>query len=555
MPIFDEKHNLNQELVEIIFDKGINNKYKTLADYLTKQDYTYVVKDLEKLVCQVETRLHDQVFYMAHLIYRIMELSGNWSDAGEQQVKTAFCRNLLKIAPENPISQEDALKFLQVLETNMQSLEMREMTLPTAQAKFKNYFFDILGKKFNSYKVEELNKIIKFLGSKKFFQGGFYGSEQEFILGEGKEKFIGGYDVIYLEKEDIRTPNNVMSMAAIIGHRSVYIRLESLKTIFTQKWLHCFRYDEMEKDDIRGSSKRAISEGIKFKALSLFGVKSEQELMAIEDKFVKDMGETILYHELGHGLVQHDILSAEDATIAEATRIYGENIYTALLEFMADFAPSHNKLCGPIYNMCKIAKKDLNRATRMYYIYMSDTWFFDTEDKYMYIYSELMALVLLKYVKADQSIDFGRLEQDLEFEKNYAKKPKKTFFEKLCHLLVLDMQALKGMATGAKYTLAGKEKNYKELKEICLNLFKKNDGFVHERTYEFLSPYWTNIIGYVKKISDSDKKMDNFIAQKEKDILRKILIFSAGKENAEKCNFNYRKYILERMKELKIYWQ
>ena len=79
------------------------------------------------------------------------------------------------------------------------------------------------------------------------------------------------------------------------------------------------------------------------------------------------------------------------------------------------------------------------------------------------------------------------------------------------------MQALKGMATGAKYTLAGKEKNYKELKEICLNLFKKNDGFVHERTYEFLSPYWTNIIGYVKKISDSDKKMDNFIKLFEKE--------------------------------------
>ena len=83
-----------------------------------------------------------------------------------------------------------------------------------------------------------------------------------FILGEGSLEHDNGYDVIKLEKELIRTPNNVMSMAAIIGNRNIYLRIESLKTIFAQKWLQMFHYSDMEVDHIKTNPYWNIGEGL-----------------------------------------------------------------------------------------------------------------------------------------------------------------------------------------------------------------------------------------------------------------------------------------------------
>ena len=70
--------------------------------------------------------------------------------------------------------------------------------------------------------------------------------------------------------------------------------------------------------------------------------------------------------------------------IGEVTKIFGENIYTAILEFLADFSPKKDEIMGPIQNMIKISRTDKNRMIRMYLMYLSDVWFYNTEDTYMY---------------------------------------------------------------------------------------------------------------------------------------------------------------------------
>ena len=97
-------------------------------------------------------------------------------------------------------------------------------------------------------------------------------------------------------------------------------------------------YSENEIQHIQNQPYWNIAEGIKQKVLDLYDIHSKDDLLEKEDIFIHDMAETIFKHELGHGIVQHNLLPFDLGAIGEASKIYGENIYTAFLEFLADFA-------------------------------------------------------------------------------------------------------------------------------------------------------------------------------------------------------------------------
>ncbi|MFA5878824.1 MAG: hypothetical protein WC860_01470 [Candidatus Margulisiibacteriota bacterium] len=552
LEFFKNNNQLTKELEEILFDSAINNRYPTLKNYLIIKKISYEESDLKQILFLIEKSIFKQVYYYAHLIYYIMEKSSNWGEAGEQQIKLSFCRSLLNKEPDIALAQEDAIEFLDKVEENIEKLEISKLSLDQAKNEFKNSKFIIFNHTFTSYKANEINRILRFLGSDKFLQCGFYGDEKEFIFGKGILEHKLGYDIIFLEKELARTPNNIIAMAAIIGNREIFIRKESLKTIFVQKWMEIFNYDEDEQFDIKTSVYRNISEGIKQKTLSLYGVKEKNDLEKIANEFVSDMGETILYHELGHGITQHDILPLENAAIGEATKIIGENIYTSMLEFLADFAPPFEGIIGPIHNMIQISKKDRARAERMYFMYLSDTWFFDTTDEYMYIYSDLMALILLKYIDVNQQVNFLQLEHDISFEKDRTQKEKLSMFERILELFVWDTQEIKAIAEKAVFNITDNKYDYKKIRGLMLEEFKRNDGFVKTDTYEFLVPFWTNMLGYVIKLSDAADKLKDYIRDQQKVTLMKMLILSCGKKKAESLNYDHRKYIIEQFRELNL---
>ncbi|MFC1616807.1 hypothetical protein ACFL2K_01145 [Candidatus Margulisiibacteriota bacterium] len=549
---FNDKNQITPELSGIVFDPSINNRYSSIQKYLTEQKIKYKKDALEQLTKTAENEIFKQVRFLAYLIYYIMETSGDWGEAGEQQIKISFCRNLLQKDPRIQLSQEDAFNFLSKVEETIKKLKIDAFPLDMAKNKYKNHQFSLLGQRFSSYKTSDINRILRFCGSKRFLQGGFYGDDKEFIFGEGDFEHQFGYDVIYLDKELARTPNNIVAMAAIIGNREIYIRKESLKIIFAQKWLEIFNYDEAEIEDIKSDIYRNISEGIKWKTLSLFNVSNKKSLEKIENQFIEEMGETILYHEFGHGLTQHDLLPTENAAIGEATKIFGENIYTSMLEFMADFAPNYQKIIGPIQNMIRISKKDKAKASRMYYMYLSDTWFFDTDDEYMFIYSDLMALLLLKYIEPNQEIDFSKLEENILYNPNKSPDDKPSMFERILDLFVLDTNEIKAIAEDANFKLLDKKLKYNEIRQLMINQFKQNDGFVEADSYEFLVPYWTNMLGYISSISDSEGKLKKYLEKQEKTILKKMLILSAGKKEAEKFEYNHRHFLTNRLKSLGI---
>lgn len=336
------------EFADIIADRSLVSSHKSLKAYLASQKKVADPAELDLLIAKLKKSVAQQLTYYSFLSYYLMERTGDWQEAGESQSRTTFTRLLLKKAAEDPITYEDTIEFSKKLSEQYDQLGISEMSVEDAKSALKSFGFEFFGKRYMAVQTEEITNMLQFCGVNWFLQGGLHGQHLQFILGSGRKVHKGGYDIITLEREFMRTPNNIVAMAAVIGHRQIYVRMESLRVIFDQKWRQLFRYRDYELSYMRHNLMMNISDGIKRHATSLYGVSDLDGINSVQDQFVKDMSETILYHELGHGAVQHDVLSVEAATLGEGSRVYGENIYTQLLEFLADFVNKHGEIWGPM---------------------------------------------------------------------------------------------------------------------------------------------------------------------------------------------------------------
>ncbi len=542
-----------EEVVAMLRDVAIVNRYPTLKGYCHDQKIKISEKELKLLAKSAETTLGDQIKYLAFLLYQILQQSGNWGEAGEDQVKLSFCRNVLRIGIHETVTQDHAFRFLLDIDKVLLDLGMQSMSLQTSLSTYKNATLTLFGKIYASQEIEKLNAVLRFLGSDCLVSIGLYGDHRQIIFGRGTQEPIGGFDAITLEEEIWRTPNVIVAMAAVIGGRQIWLRMEAMKTIFYQKWIPVFELGGGQVADIRKSPERNISEGLKRRTLSYYGAKDIAGVKDIESAFVADMKETILYHELGHGLVEHDLLNPDETALAESTKAYGETIFTSLLEFLSDFAPAKFDVKGPIQNMVDISQKDVKRATRMYYMYFSDVWFFDTADSYMYLYSDLMALILIKYIEPDGAVNFERLEADIQFSTSRIEKNKLTMVERIVELLSWSSQDIKAMVLGATFTLRGTDQDYSYVRKLTLQNFRDKKIVIDETDYTFLIRYWGAMLQYCKQFSpETSQKLSAYFADQEKKILAKMLILSAGRKVAEACEYNHRAYIFERLKKMGI---
>ena len=546
--------NLSTECRDILDDKSIRGRFSTMKEYFESEKIDYDDAELQRLIELTDDAIKEQVFTYAVMLYRHMELSGDWTESGEQQIKVSFCRNLLQINPTDNVSEIEAIAFLNQIDEEIEDMGLASASQEELKTKLFDYKFNLFGTMIERYRSDEITQMIRFIWSELFLQGGQYGGTQEYILGTGKKSHRSGYDVVTLKEELVRTPNNVMSMAAIIGHRSIYIRIEVLKTIFSQKWLQLYDYTEEQNNIVKSNSEWNISEGIKDIVLSIYKVSSQSELKAIQKPFLKDMAETILCHELGHGGIQHDLLDPELGALGEATKIFGETVFTSLHEFLADFTPPlENKIEGPIWNMITISKSDPERARRMFFMYLSDIWFYNTEDSYMFCYSDMMCLVLLSYISDGSKVDFDKMAKQITFRKEKTADQPISLFERIFELYTQGVKEIKTIATHAKYDFSlVKLSEYEDVHKFLVEEFRKNDGYVDETSHEFLVPYWVNVLGYVRSVSDAMPQLDKYLKSQEKKILAKIFVATAGRKVAEDYQFDHRKYIMDRCKALKI---
>jgi hypothetical protein len=546
-----------QEVGELLLDTSLYGRHRTLRHHLDDQKIPYDAKEYAALVAFIEKSLYDQIFYIAHLQYHLMQANNDWSEVGEQQIKLAFSRCLLDIPPEEPLDYSHASEFESKVEENIVNLGIKSLSVAAAKNQYEHTYLKLLGQEFKANPGLKISEILSFLGSKYRVQSRPFWKGFSYILGEMLTKTKAEYTIHFITKEWIRTPSYVMANAALVAEHTVYMREESLRAVFVQKWVQAAEFNWMYQHQVNTNLYWNISHAIKKITMDLYEAGNVDQLNDLKKTFVGDMRETIMYHEIGHGITKDYIFPYEFVAIAQGLDRYHKlPAYEALIEFLSDFSPTTHGLIGPYWNMLTVAKTNPLRAERLFYMYLSDVFFYDTEDQYMYTYSDFMCLMCLRYIKPDKHIDFAKMEKDLSYMPGengniqIGKFPKASLFQRLGELFWTDCDVIKQKVKGLSFTLSG-ERDFNYIKGLWLQETRKFFKHATDKDPAFLSSFWVNIFSYIDHFSkEAAPGMKAFLEKQDKTVAAKLMVAMCGRKVAEDYKFDARAYIMDRFKEL-----
>jgi hypothetical protein len=540
----------SNDIIQVLLDPSCYTRYATLADLCAAENIPFTPTDTHQLQRCLENDIAEQIQHLGLIMYRYYQVSKKWPLDNEQSIKLAYARHILKVPAEKELTYEDLRTFDVRISELIEEANLQNASETTLKNAHKDFQFALFGKKLILEKQPILCQALAFLGSKQqiYFDGSGIGLAA--IFGPTRVKSISPYSIHIITSETARTPNYVMSNPAIHKEHRIALRDESLRAIFHMKWIpvldeksHVFSRYSIESDIFWN-----LSQGIKEKVLSLYAQKDANEVKFIENDFLKDMRETILYHEIGHGLTTEHMLPVENVCIGHGPEIYDIWFYDALLEFLADFAPKQKSLHGAMQNMVETAKKNSVRAERMFYIYLSDIWFYDTDDTFMLPYADFMALVLSRYIRSDQSIDFALMAKDLDYQKDRTDKKQLSLYERVYELFLWDTDEMGQYIKKATFKLS-KDADFKYVKSLRLESEKKHFPNLDPNSDTFLNPFWKNMFHYLRVFSDA-KPLENYIDIQVKKNMKKMFILAAGRSVAESYKYDHRRYISDTYQKL-----
>jgi hypothetical protein len=549
IPIFNSKGKPSSEILSLIFSEGTINRFPTLQKYCAHEGKTVDLKHLSKLRKYIESSLEDQVRRHAFVMYRMFEASNNWNDGPDYQVKLSFGKNILKLSPDAPFNHTEMTQFETAIATAYSEYELVTKTASAAQTEFENFLPSILGKRFLLLQSPFLNRILHFIGSKYYLYLKNYKKGLSVIWGHAKTKKMGIYHLIQFTDEVLRTPDFPITNAANVHENTIMTRHESLNTVFHQKWAPLI-LDEQEDWRVHSDPYWNISYGIKHHALRLYGLSSPGNLASIQTQLVEEMEESIIFHEIGHTIIREIFLPAENIGIGLGAKQYGCEFYDGMYELLADFAPKHKLGHGAMANMIKISKTNRAKAERMFYTYLSDVWFFDTEDEFMYDYASIVVLCMLRYIQPGLSVDFDALAQDITYQDDRSKKSQLTMLERVQEIFMWDTEEIGNIAKKAEFVINGKPYSFQYVLQDRLAETRKKYPAIEPEGYNFLQPFWTNMYAYLRSLTSEEAKIKSLLEKSVKQNLMKFLVLSCGRTKAEEYEFNHKQYIVDRFYEL-----
>ncbi len=543
---------MSREIRDILFDPAITNQYPSLRHYFQANRIAYSIDAYKAFVAHCEETLTQTIRATAILMMAMMDKNDVWGSGGEQSCREAFCRHLLHIGASEGVGYESIVRFEELLEAEYVRYELNLCSPTQLKDTYRHHSLFFLGKKWTD-PGPTVSALLRFMGSElALFAQPFLGDGIAYILGNANCYRIQDYDVLAFGKEIVRCPNYGMANPAIVVDRSICLRQESFEFIFFQKWHHLVQQNKPSHSFYPREAFQNIAEAIRVKTMAYYRDAYAQDERSIQTSFMVDMQETILKHELGHAVVNDRIFPYESIAVGEGVEhYYQDETMDAFLEFLADFAPENDGLCGPFFHFFQVAKTDKKRATRLFYMYLSDVFFYDTGVESMYCYSDLMCLTMLRYIQKDSSVDFKKMEADLQFNHEFG-ATKNSFFEKIHQLYWEYADAITIKAKQAKYSLPSGEKNFGYIRSLCLEESRKYHAHVGVNDKVFLSPFWINIYSYLDHFSkDAGEDMRQFVTKKiKKELLVKVMILSCGRQKAQAYQFDHRRYIQDAFTQL-----
>lgn len=475
----EEKFSLLGNLKPLLTPKNLET---SLAEVLTENNLPAQYADLIREVW--ENKLLADVRKISILQYLHLQKTDSWGDLGEQRIQISYCRHLFDISGDREITYLDMERFQQKISElaepykNLSAVQLRQ-----ADEAVK---CDLLYKKADYSREQDINQFLEFLGSNYGIIAGQLGIYRSVIAGLADVQKTDGYRITTFQKEIARTPANVLSIAAVVGGRHVAIRLESCETIFANKWLNILSASPEILSEYLHNELENLGLGFKLTALAGYGVASRAEMLDKKPEFLREMLAGLKWHELGHGIVINDLLEVDDSAFGEALGVLGANIIAVFKEALADWAPRHKTLQGPLRYFCDIAEKNSPEAARQINVYLSDNWFLGEQDDSSFAnHTEIMTALLLKYLTAD-GVDFTGLQAELD-------NPQGIFHYILAEYKRLSAY-LENMLKSAEFTYEKKKIDFAGLRKIYTAKVREIEKEYPVESLEFQVYFWAKIL-------------------------------------------------------------
>ncbi len=550
--LFDERGQLADWAQSVLSDSAITHRFKTFAEYLAAEKQSVKIADLRRLTTMAEQQVESAIREVSFMQYRYAEMSGEWGEPGEFQVRSSFCRGVLQLPAERDISAEDWQRFYDVVLAAYQAYKIDTGSAPQLKTALTGFPIKVLGRMFPYREMNRIGAFLRFLGSPKKVMVLAHSGQNLFVIAEGKTKVLNGFDIVLLEKEHFRSPYVTIPLAAFIEERQIFLRRTSFESIFYIKWVPSMELEPVQQSWLEYDMPRNISQGIKSQVFRHYGFTSRQQLEGGKARFLSDCMETVMYHELGHGAVNRDTIDLETFAIVEGAHYFGNGILESISEFLADFSPQIGANKGPIQNIIDISKKDLKRATLMYYMYFSDTWFFDTPDTYMYAYSDMMALVLSRFLKPDLSVDFERLEKTLVFRPAESRTGTPTLFEVMVDFCMATVKQAKQELEKIPFVVNGNPYTFFAVSNMTQDNLRKEGYQINWGSYKFVLRYWACMWLYAKQFAKDNSGVATVLAEAERKLFRQLLAYSGGKGALSRYDGRHRDFVFDRLMRLGV---
>lgn len=524
---------LNKLFTAAITEKQSLDSLKKMATVLKPEIH-------EEIKTVVESLLYTRLREYTLLQYVDMEKRSDFGPMGEQRVSISFCRCILGIPNDREVTQFDADRFRRIID---------EETKKYGQAKgdglvsrMKNPEFDFGFMTVSAIDWKNLNNVLPAVGSELEMLVSYHKGTPTIFLMTCEKKLIGGFPFFLIKKEYVRTPGQVLSIAATSGgDSSVRIRYESCEVIFFNKWQKFFDQSKAELRRALANPNSAIREGIKRRALELYGVKNTAQVKAIKPQFIEDMIDGITWHEIGHKVTDAKEYLDKIANALAIALGRGEYFLKAVTEAFADWAPRTAEKQGAISRFCEIAKTDKAKAKRLVYVYMSDNWFADEHEDFLPYYTDILSSLILAYFEPNGDINFEQLEKDIS--------KIHTFLMKVFHNAVAKLLELLAQNT---YQVGIHKLSFEQLKAETCKLYK---GSAMDKTKEELlqdTHFWTNVIAYAKKFGSGFTEQLNQYYEREGNALNLAILKILSKGKEQTYNNSLRTFIYERYKTIGV---
>ena len=547
--VFNQNGKVSDEMKSLLFDPIIHSRYKTFQNYCHHQKYDYSAQDLKKILRYIHHQIQALIQKWSLLEFHILVKTQVFTPYDQDQVYAHVFRNLLKLSPDTALTDQDINTAWALYDNKIESFHVNDLTLEQIKQEMNNLIVEFFGIKKTIKEIREVNSLLQFLGSIHIVSGSLYGQHSLYFFANATLQMIGDHQVYLLDKEWVRTPFAVYPIAAFSNafHREVMVRKESLRYVFDQKWLQVFNIPDHFHYYIKTDLTKNISEGIKRKALSLFQVSNQEGLKAIHSEFINKAAQNVVYHELGHIVTEGDILSSRAVAIANASKLVEGNILMTLIEILADFAPLVSKLKGTFVNMKDVAQQDVLNAERLFYIYLSDIWFYDTQDTYMFSYSDVLCLLILRYIQIDQQIDFQLMASDLIYDEKVplAMQNDASLSVFLCQLLEESAENLQLFLEKREFDIEGKKTPYAIIQDNTNKLMEKEGIKKDLNSKPYLFSYFRQLLFFEQQIGFNGSQLDAFLESEQKRVMNRIFIRCAGEKAVADYQGDYRAYIFD----------